>query len=75
MKLRTVFTFALLISTSLLIARPAVGEALVTENRYFVATRGRANASKLLLSTTKVKNQRKNQYFAFDYFLCLKAIA
>ncbi|MEH1792244.1 hypothetical protein [Nostoc sp. 'Peltigera membranacea cyanobiont' 232] len=40
-------------------------------------TRGiiRANASKLLLITTKVKNQRKNQDFAFDYFLSPKAIA
>ncbi|WP_414574050.1 hypothetical protein [Nostoc sp. CCY 9925] len=28
----------------------------------------RANASKLLLITTKLKNQRKNQDFAFDYF-------
>ncbi|QFS51517.1 CHAT domain-containing protein [Nostoc sphaeroides CCNUC1] len=35
----------------------------------------RANASKLLLITTKVKNQRKNQDFTFDYFLSPKAIA
>ncbi|WP_230967452.1 DNA-binding protein [Nostoc commune] len=35
----------------------------------------RANASKLLLITTKVKNQRKNQDFAFNYFLSPKAIA
>ena len=35
----------------------------------------RANASKLLLITTKVKNQRKNQDFALDYFLSPKAIA
>ncbi|WP_199347368.1 DNA (cytosine-5-)-methyltransferase [Tolypothrix tenuis] len=28
----------------------------------------RANASKFLMITTKVKNQRKNQDFAFDYF-------
>ena len=37
--------------------------------------RSRANASKLLLITTKVKNQRKNQDFALDYFLSPKAIA
>ncbi|AUB40248.1 putative restriction /modification enzyme [Nostoc flagelliforme CCNUN1] len=36
---------------------------------------GRANASKLLLITTKVKNQRKNQDFALNYFLSPKAIA
>ena len=35
----------------------------------------RANASKLLLITTKVKNQRKNRDFAFDYFLSPKTIA
>ncbi|WP_242056036.1 hypothetical protein [Nostoc flagelliforme] len=35
----------------------------------------RANASKLLLITTKVKNQRKNQDFELDYFLSPKAIA
>ncbi|MBW4451961.1 MAG: hypothetical protein KME55_04355 [Nostoc indistinguendum CM1-VF10] len=32
------------------------------------ARKNRANASKLLLITTKLKNQRKNQDFAFDYF-------
>jgi hypothetical protein len=34
----------------------------------------RANASKLLLITTRVKNQRKNQDFALDYFLRPKAM-
>ncbi|AUB43863.1 putative restriction /modification enzyme (plasmid) [Nostoc flagelliforme CCNUN1] len=34
----------------------------------------RANASKLLLITTKNKNQRKNQDFALDYFLSPKAM-
>jgi hypothetical protein len=34
----------------------------------------RANASKLLLITTKVKNQRKNEDFAFYYFLSAKAM-
>jgi len=35
----------------------------------------RVNASKLLFITTKVKNQRKNQDFAFDYFLSPKAMS
>jgi hypothetical protein len=34
----------------------------------------RANASKLLLITKKVKNQRKNQDFAPDYFLSPKVM-
>ncbi|MCC5619082.1 hypothetical protein LC605_29180 [Nostoc sp. CHAB 5836] len=33
-----------------------------------------ANASKLLLITTKVKNQGENQDLAFDYFLSPKAM-
>ena len=40
-----------------------------------VSSKSRANASKLLLITTKVKNQRKNQDFALDYLLSPKAIA
>ncbi|QFS50446.1 hypothetical protein GXM_07940 [Nostoc sphaeroides CCNUC1] len=35
----------------------------------------RANASKLLLITTRVKNKPKNQDFGFNYFLSPKAIA
>ena len=38
-----------------------------------VCDHARANASKLLLITTKVKNQRKNQYFAFDLFSKLQS--
>ncbi|MBD0390443.1 MAG: hypothetical protein ICV54_29085 [Nostoc sp. C3-bin3] len=36
---------------------------------------GRANASKLLLNTTKIENQRKNQDFSFDLISKLNAIA
>jgi len=43
-------------------------------NKMMVRSDRRANASKLLLITTKVKNQRKNQHFAFDYFLSPKAM-
>ncbi|WP_335127488.1 hypothetical protein [Nostoc sp.] len=48
-----------------------VGETCRSDKRW----KGRANASKLLSITTKIKNQRKNQDFAFDYFLSPKAIA
>ncbi|WDD36563.1 hypothetical protein PQG02_36130 (plasmid) [Nostoc sp. UHCC 0926] len=34
----------------------------------------RANASKLLLITTNLKNQRKNQHFSFDLFSKPKAM-
>ncbi|WP_318670652.1 Eco57I restriction-modification methylase domain-containing protein [Nostoc flagelliforme] len=43
-----------------------------SDGRVGVIVPTRANASKLLLITTKNKNQRKNQDFALDYFLSPK---
>jgi hypothetical protein len=45
-----------------------VGYITYTSNGHMI----RANASKLLLIAMKVKNQRKNKDFAFDYFLSPK---
>ncbi|MBW4458217.1 MAG: hypothetical protein KME55_39565 [Nostoc indistinguendum CM1-VF10] len=53
----------------------STGSLLPTGLHILTAAHCRANASKLLLITTKVKNQRKNEDFTFNYFLSAKAIA
>ncbi|MEH2450470.1 hypothetical protein [Nostoc sp.] len=49
---------------------PLSDRSIFSPERFFRLLRqaARANASKLLLITTKVKNQRKNQHFSFDLF-------